>query len=455
MRHYNTFKIWPLAALLACVAFQSGEARSFKITPTQTFLDGQALGIQPGDTVLFQPGLWRNLKVRNIVGSPSQPIVFINDKGPVQIGNKDFYYALVFEKSRYFKITGTGSKQDKYGITIIGTQKGSGLSLNTKCSDFEIEFVEVRNTGFAGIAAKTDPTCDSTTWRGNFVMQNVKIHDNYIHDTGGEGMYIGNTKYSGMTRTCDGQKKKVLAHEIKNLRVYNNRVENTGWDGMQISMAGENCEIYGNTIRNFGAAKKPAQDNGIVIGGGTTGKLYNNKISEGTGNGIALFGLGENYLFNNLILNVGVDGIFVQDNHTVKPGWGFHILHNTIINSGRNGIRMYSEESSGNEFSNNIILNPGAFNEYQNMVSLKPVDAYIFVIRDRKIDVVLSNNFFEQDISKVGFQNVQAEDFQLTGKSPCKDAGKPIAYSNGMENDFIGTNRNQSGPPDIGMFEFK
>lgn len=45
---------------------------------------------------------------------------------------------------------------------------------------------------------------------------------------------------------------------------------------------------------------------GIIIGGGTKCKCYNNIIKDGKGSGINVFGLGDIYIFNNLIVNMGL-----------------------------------------------------------------------------------------------------------------------------------------------------
>ena len=87
--------------------------------------------------------------------------------------------------------------------------------------------VEIKNTGFAGIMAKTDPTCSNPkTWRtGGYILQNLNLHHNYIHDTFGEGMYIG---YTGgymveSKKVCDGE--YAFGHFLENVQIYDNIVE--------------------------------------------------------------------------------------------------------------------------------------------------------------------------------------------------------------------------------------
>jgi ribosomal protein S14 len=58
------------------------------------------------------------------------------------------------------------------------------MTLDDLSSDFEIAGVEVRNSGFAGIMAKTDPSCDVATQARQFYHEKCKLHNNYIHQTG-------------------------------------------------------------------------------------------------------------------------------------------------------------------------------------------------------------------------------------------------------------------------------
>jgi hypothetical protein len=58
-----------------------------------------------------------------------------------------------------------------YGFNVNGGN--IGMTMDDLSSDFEISNVEVRNSGFAGIMAKTDPSCDVATQRGHFTMRNM------------------------------------------------------------------------------------------------------------------------------------------------------------------------------------------------------------------------------------------------------------------------------------------
>ena len=151
-------------------------------------VDGKALGLKPGAVVCLKGGAtYKNITFKNIRGTAANPIIIKNCGGTVTFNATGTFYGIKTQLSSHFRITGgTGST---YGIKVIGGQHSVTLEYLT--TNVEFDHVEVAKSGFSGIMAKTDPSCDNATIRGNFVMYDVKIHDNYVHDTGGEGMYLG------------------------------------------------------------------------------------------------------------------------------------------------------------------------------------------------------------------------------------------------------------------------
>ncbi len=418
------------------------------ITPEKDYINGDWLNIQPGDVICIQAGKYRSLNLFNFQGSAQNPITFINCGGQVIIGDPDWHYGFVMNNNRYFRLTGTGDPNFEYGIKIDNTHS-SGLAISTRSSDYEIDHLEISNTGFAGMHLLTSPKCDPSTWRENFTMKNISIHDNYVHDTHGEGFYIGHSKYNGQTITCDGQKITVLPHVIKNIKVFNNTIKNTGWDGFQVSCAIENCDIFNNSVSNTGIEGKNTQSAGIVIGGGTAARLYNNVVTHGNGAGIHVFGLGNTQIFNNVVYDVVGDGIFIGEKSTVK-GWAFEIINNTIVKTGRDGIRMYNELSRNNKFFNNLILNPASINDYSNEDK-----AYIYFLpRIPTENHQIANNYTHKSIDNAKFVNVGNKDFRLQAASPAMDKGRDVSGL-GINKDALNVSRPQGGAFDAGAFEFK
>lgn len=227
-----------------------------------------------------------------------------------------------------------------------------GIKVSDLSTDIEIEQVEIKNTGFAGIMAKTDPNCDPKTWRANFHMKNLFIHHNYIHNTGGEGLYIGYTFYAGSNFKDCGL---VLAHTLSNVHIYNNRVEDTDADGIQCGSATGGAYIYNNIISNTGLRPfQNFQSNGIQIGDGTSGAVYNNIINNASAVGIILLGTGNNTIHNNSIANATI-GVFTDERSGTKLGSNFTVTNNTIINCKNYGVSVYSEQMN-NYIINNVIF---------------------------------------------------------------------------------------------------
>lgn len=414
------------------------------VVPDKTHvIDGAALGLRPGSIIGLSASInYRNLLFKNIVGTADNPIIIRNCGGTARVDGTGLSFAIKTENSKFFRITG-GSTSGTYGIVINGGNLG--ITLDKLSTNFQVDHVEIANSGFAGIMAKTDPTCDDATIRGNFVMKNVYFNDNYVHDTGGEAFYIGNSFYAnGRNLTC-GQR---LPHEIHYLKVNNNIVKNAGWDGIQVGCATRGARIYANTIENYGLANVANQRNGIQLGEGTGGICYGNLIRNGTGNGMNVLGLGDNVVYNNVIDNPGLAGIFCDERYS--PGPGFKFINNTIINPAYDGIRIYAERVPMNVIINNIIVNPGAYTTYTYPRTSE--DAFVYKLsKDVRID--MTNNYFSTSTDSVLFVNLAIPNYRLQSASPVIDMGRDIsAYS--ILTDFYKKARLKGLGYDIGAVEY-
>ncbi len=418
----------------------------YTITSQTKSVDGKKLGVGPGDVVCLKAGFYQYLQLENFVGSSANPVTIKNCGGKVTVGDGTWHYGIVITGSKHFKFTGTGDRNHQYGILVGGTRANSGLGIYDLSTDFEVDHIEVKDVPGAGMHILTRPTCDPRTWRESFTMRNVSIHDNYLHDIDGEGMYIGHSGYPGKTINCDGKSKKVYPHSIQNIRVYNNITQNTGWDGFQVSCADKDCFIYNNTVTNFGIRKHPNQQAGIVLGGGTTGKLYNNFIKQGTGGGIHIFGIGNITAFNNVIVDVGEDGVFIGDKST-RPGYSYEIINNTIISPKNEGLRINTDDSKDNKFYNNLIVNPGAYATYSNKDR-----AFIHILKSAK-NYTLKGNHFERSISDVNFVDPNKNNYQLKANSSAINKGVSV-LGLGIDKEFTGKPR-AVGAPDAGAYEYQ
>ncbi|MHB8878792.1 MAG: right-handed parallel beta-helix repeat-containing protein, partial [Myxococcaceae bacterium] len=125
----------------------------------------------------------------------------------------------------------------RYGILsddafASGGHMGIGIG---NATDFELDFLEITRSGFAGVRANRGPGPDG----GVPSMANVRIHDLYIHDTDSEGIYFGSTQAPPTPLAV-------------NLQVYNNRIVRSGTEALQIQNLGPGTEVHHNVIA-FGA----------------------------------------------------------------------------------------------------------------------------------------------------------------------------------------------------------
>lgn len=406
---------------------------AFVIQPDEWKFDGKEMNVQPGDTVGIPGGLRAGLFIVNVEGTSENPIIFINCDGRAELGlSIDEGVALNTNQSKHFKIAGTGMIGEKYGIAVKGYM---GVEISYLSTNFEIYGIEVLGAGYAGIICRSDATCDGEVGLGTFTQYNTFLHDNYVHDTGGEGFYVGGSHWgTGWEFQPGCQGTLVFEPELKGVRIYNNIVRNTGRDGIQVGSAVEDCEIYNNLVEKFGQKSEGGHMTGFQINPGTTGKLYNNVVIEGNGFGIFMTGRGDNLVFNNLIINPSYDGIY-SDDRTPTPGLGFSFINNTIINPGFNGYGANTIETTGNVFYNNIVTTPGN----------KFIDS-----GNQNYDE--SNNIFTNQIDTLLFINPAEFDYGLTAGSPAIDAGKDVT-SYGITIDLLGEDR-PNGAYDIGAYEF-
>ncbi|MGN6511883.1 MAG: PKD domain-containing protein, partial [Chitinophaga sp.] len=418
------------------------------------YINGEGRNIGPGDTVCIKAGDYSYIQFFNFTGSASQPIVFINCGGQVRAGNGG-NYGIIFNNVKYFKLTGSGSG-DKYGFRVDGVSKkiNTGVAMGKGCTDYEAERIEITGSE-AGLMAKVNPDCDPMNQYPNFAIRNVKLHDLYIHDVIGEGMYIGNTAPNGTLTDCNGTTVNLLPPRIYNLKIYNVITENTGWDGIQVASAPENVEIYNNSVYNYGTVNKGSQQAGIILGGESNGRVYNNKVIKGTGNAIEIFGVGLCYVYNNIISDGGFDGtaegqdaFFVDDRpteHNFKP-LQVYIFNNTVVNSARDAIRIlnsFGTISSGNLLYNNLVVNAGSVAKYgeSGYINIQP-----------GIDYTSANNVTGADINSFGFVNPGAKDFHIGAGSSAIDKGRDLsAYYN---TDYDGDARPQGSAYDAGADEY-
>jgi hypothetical protein len=345
----------------------------------------------------------------------------------------------------------------------------------------QVDHIHIQNTGFAGIMAKTDPSCkDSLTWRKNgFVLRNLHIHNNYIHHTHGEGMYIG---YTGSYKTtskviCDGE--YAMGHWLENVLVENNRLEDIGWDGIQVNLVQNNGIIRNNTIVNYGLEQEPVQNFGMSIGGGVY-DILNNVIINGPANEQGLRGVGAlgmqlingesgSKILGNIFIRPGAHAIFLHNRSPFENKKnGYTVAHNTIISPGESGIfynagittSLDESEIGGQQLDvpfwlfNNVVVNPGNDYSTSNFWKKNRESFYDFNTRELRDaqEPYHFDNVYTRNIDSLGFVDVATDDYRLSATSVLINQG--YGQYNSSPADMWGIERGIEGGWDIGASEY-
>jgi poly(3-hydroxybutyrate) depolymerase len=430
-----------LAFVLAFALVGLGPLRAANYTITAASPDSVDLsnvGLLPGDTVFIQAHTRQKLILQNLTaGTAENPILITNLGGQFIIDTTTTDKGLHFYNCRHFILRGTPSPGNyDYGIKIARvSQAGAiGLAFIQGSTDFEVSHLEISNVGFAAIMAKSD-----NLKHGAFTMRNVSFHHLYIHDVGGEGIYVGSSFYHDTAKN---------PHEIHGVAIHHNRIENTGWDGIQLGCATQNAAIYRNRIVGYGGAEITAPDHsvqneGIRVNPGTTARVFDNYIqggNPGSGSGIFANPHDDSVYYNNVIVSPGESGIVIGADAALNAGTSISLLNNTIVSPAQHGIEFWSTGSSGNTATNNLIVKPGSGSEY---------------IYKRYPSVVLpvTEPLHVATVAEAGFVNAAAHDYRLAAGSPAIDEGVSVA-SFGVTTDLRGVTRPFSPSTDIGAHEY-
>jgi fibronectin type 3 domain-containing protein len=396
--------------------------------------------------------------------NPNYPVIVVNKHGTGRVVVKDdgvtYRDGIRFDNCAFMKLLGNNDPAHRYGFEVAqagrlpspGVPRISrlGVSVGNTSTNIEIGFVEVHHTGFAGIMAKTDPAQSRPeTWAANYTMYDLSVHDCYVHDVGGEGMYIG---YTGWATDHWPEAPGFESHEIIGMKVYNNLIERTMWDGFQYASAPDHLttEVFNNVIVSSGTQGEAGQSNGAQIGAGGSGRFYDNIIIDSFGNNLAMFGLGYNAIYNNLFVD-GDNGVFTDnrpnpppadpDARQTIPGSYYSFYNNTIINPARHAFWSMSEVTVTN-FFNNLSVVP----------SLAHTDA--FADSGAGATINTGGNVLLRSLNDAGFVDPANHDYRLLPGSPAIDAGVSLAAADvPVLTDFQGNPRPHGGAYDAGFAE--
>jgi hypothetical protein len=403
--------------------------------------DGDALGVEPGQTVCLAPGERAALRLSNFHGTEEAPIVVRNCDGVAHIENLDRGYGITVDTSEHLRITGTGDPSVPYGIYVRAAKVASGpgdySAMGVAVSGYshyvEIDHLEIVDAGFAGIMVKTDPTCESPDLSAH-VQREVRLHHNLIRNPGGEGFYLGSTGYPSRARTCNGTEIQTYPHRHEGLHVHDNVIENAGWDGLQVGVTPKDCFVYRNTVIEPGRLKEEYQSQGFQFGGASSCVVHSNYLRGGPAMGIIILDAGDMKVYNNVIVDFGAAGIYANLREAGPAGARYQFLHNTIVRAAEQGVQVFGGALGDSVAYNNLILESG--------------DVAVSAGNDVAWDA--SDNIVDATVDAVGFVDAEAFDFRLKPTALAVNAGRPLPDFD-ITVDADGVERDDE--PDVGAFE--
>ena len=428
---------------------------------TSTF---DASSVQAGEIIEIAAGTRSGLRIDGLVnGTALNPIIIRNEPGAQVTINRtstqtgDFLFRL---KGGRYVIDGRtyAPAGESYGIKITrSTAQGAPTSfmqlLNDNPTNGWAEYITIKGVEVDGLSALSSQNPNNQAMIGiqhnefdtgssiyklaNYpgtVYHNVIVEHCYIHDTYGEGVYLGANYHS------DGvyfDRPPTSGFEARY-----NIVEDMGRGFIELKLGWDGTnKIHHNICRRSGLRDNEpsgAQAVGCSFYEGG-GEIYNNWIEDAGEHGAwtYVFKLPKSYLnskgyseqltfraYNNIIVTPGAglspgtnqpgNGVLAGDEGTSPLGEGqtayyetSEAYNNTIISPENHGVSMGGQGST-KIAANNIICDVGG--------------SYVSGATD-------TNNNKTSTVAAQFFENAGADDYRLTDNSPARDnaSGTPLA----------------------------
>jgi hypothetical protein len=299
---------------------RTGQPQAFTLAKTSTtelyrpYLtrDNVLPNLMGGDTLYIPGGVYtKGIEIGDIAGGPGCPIVIAPKDEPVVLKNDAYFRVAVKDTAvvAYAKFDGTllRAKGHPFGWVVDNSDRlpaqvtGVGLAMNW-VHNMDISGYYTNHTAL-GLMVKLNAKEIIQGQYDKFVLKNIRIFDNYIFRSNGEGMYIGHTGISGTAAgnsTAYGPPPR-----MDKIEIFNNIIDSTDWDGIQLSNALSGCKIYKNIVRRYGLANHSSQQAGILSGANIDGvQIFDNMTVNGTGTGIAVFGYNRTSVYHNIVDSV-------------------------------------------------------------------------------------------------------------------------------------------------------
>jgi hypothetical protein len=202
-------------------------------------------------------------------------------------------------------------------------------------------------------------------------------------------------------------------------------------------------------------------------------RVHDNVIVNQRGDGIMLgyYVIGDNWIYNNLIVNAGLGpewsddnsyhtGLRINTGHEQIAQTAVYLYHNTLYGNGWAGAALPEETGS-------LLVDPGALERgttvyFSNNIVYSTGEPYLAGESAALPAGDYRNCWFnggiapEWDTTAItgdpDFVNTGTSNFQLKNGSPCVDAGKNVSAP--VQRDMVGVPRPQGLACDIGAYEY-
>ncbi|ADB38273.1 hypothetical protein [Spirosoma linguale] len=356
--------------------------------------------LQPGATVWVKGARYINFTLqlnqsRVPVGQP--PIQVRNYDGQVEIQNTLTLLGAQGAKisGKYEATTGVGDSDyqghgkgsyafttGRYGWLLNNKyldKTRPALTMDGGVRDIEWEFMEVKGGYFTAMlfnARNYDMNIPTSTTYLPF--ENINIHDFYIHDLDGEGIYLGSTELN-------------LKAHFKGGSFYNSRVLRVGNEGLQFGQLNSGMRVFNNVVHSNFNWRDPFQryqDNSLQLALFEGVRVYNNLFLSGGEKQFTVLARGDTAI-NSVASRT--DTLLIRNNAFLyNRGWYEGFLSTLGVAGVRNPIKNLTLAIDRNLFGKNTY----AYNQVYTNV---PEQNYLFLfdLLGTDTDIRVTNNVYD------------------------------------------------------------
>lgn len=351
--------------------------------------DGNTIKITnlPGETLIIGDSAWTG-------GSWAHGLAIRNSK----------YLEVYGSTQKNFKITGANTTaKDANGYPVKTAYFDlliSELSDNVKVHDLSIRH------GGTGLFAKTEVSkIDSKTWYPNTYLENFEFYNLDIYNTYNEAMYVGHTAtywnittnspyYPAPTAAIPDPNIYKQPIKLRNVKIHHNYIHDIGNDGIQTA-AIDGLEVNNNEVYNWATKQGSADNGGILIGGRVKGfNVHDNYVHDGWGEMVQVYAEGgtESMIHNNLLVRNKSEGVSIRGTN----GLAVSFTNNTVAYTGGNIIRIngYFGGTGSNIVQKNILAQPtGNYIYPENGGAVQDVDNLKYALASQVL--WMETNFYQ------------------------------------------------------------